>query len=402
MKQCLRQVPCPVCGYGFAAAFFNPGRYPLATLGWPVSASEAKAMARHELDFLQCPSCTHVWNSAFDVDCIPYQDNPNRMFNAGAAWRGHLADIRDLILASVPRNPVVVDIGCGEGHFVRGLKASLEGEGRFIGFDLNGAEEAGVGIEFYQRHFDPLEDIQIFCPDVIIIRHVMDHLMDPSRFVEKLAWGAQLSERPCMLFVEVPCIDRVFETYRLSDFFYEHVSHFTTKSLACLSSKAGNVKHLGHGYGKEVVFALIELAVPIEITESVDSAEQFEQRSRNSRLNIQQDLWQLEASGATVAIWGGTGKAAAFMQYFSVDAENFPLVVDSDTSKLGTFVPGVGQEIVSVEELKGVDLDVVIIPSQWRAQDIVREMQAMNITPKQVLIEHNGALIDFYEVSHPY
>ena len=198
-----------------------------------------------------------------------------------------------------------------------------------------------------------------------------------------------------------PCIGG-FETYRLSDFFYEHVSHFTTKSLACLSSKAGNVKHMGHGYGKEVVFALIELAVPIEITESVDSAEQFEQRSRNSRLNIQQDLWQLEASGATVAIWGGTGKAAAFMQYFSVDAENFPLVVDSDTSKLGTFVPGVGQEIVSVEELKGVDLDVVIIPSQWRAQDIVREMQAMNITPKQVLIEHNGALIDFYEVSHPY
>jgi hypothetical protein len=402
VKQFLRQVPCPVCGYGFATAFFNPGRYPLATLGWPESATEAKAMARHELDFLQCPSCTHVWNSAFDFDCIPYHDHPNRMFNAGAAWRGHLADTRDLILASVPRNPVVIDIGCGEGHFVRGLGEALEGDGRFIGFDLNAAGETGAGIEFHQRYFDPLEDIQIFYPDVIIIRHVMEHLLEPSRFVEQLTWGAQLLERPCMLFVEVPCIDRVFETSRLSDFFYEHISHFTTKSFARLSSKAGTVKHLGHGYGKEVVFALIELAVPEEVTESVDSAVQFEQRSHNSRLNIQQDLWKLKASGATVAIWGGTGKAAAFMQYFSVDPESFSLVVDSDTSKLGTFVPGVGQEIVSVEKLKGVDLDAVIIPSQWRARDIVREMQAMNISTKQVLIEHDGALIDFYQVSHPY
>ena len=205
-----------------------------------------------------------------------------------------------------------------------------------------------------------------------------------------------------MFFVEVPCIARVFETARLSDFFYEHTSHFTTKSFAHLISKAGDVKHLGHGYGEEVVFALVELSVPNGIAESADLATRFEQQSHNSRLKIQQHLGALKAGGANVAIWGGTGKASAFMQYFSVDPEGFPLVVDSDPSKVGTFVPGIGQEIVGVEALEGVDLDAVIIPSQWRAKDIVREMEGLNICSKQVLIEHEGTLIDFHRTSHPY
>ena len=324
MKQDLRHAPCPVCGYTLATTFFNPGQYPLATLGWPESADTATAMARHELDFVQCPACTHVWNKTFDPECIPYQENPNRMFNAGTAWSGHLANTRDLILAEMPGDPVIIDIGCGEGHFVRGLGEALEGKGRFIGFDLNAADETGGGIEFHQRYFNPLVDMAIYNPDAVVIRHVIEHLVEPSHFLEQLAWGARGLKRPCMLFVEVPCIDRVFETARLSDFFYEHISHFTTKSFAHLMSKAGNIKHLGHGYGEEVVFALVELTVPNGIAESADLATRFEQRSHSSRLEIQQHLGVLKAGGANVAIWGGTGKAAAFMQYFSVDPEDFP------------------------------------------------------------------------------
>jgi hypothetical protein len=126
-----------------------------------------------------------VWNRAFDPDCIPYQQNPNRMFNAGAAWSGHLADTRDLILAEMPSDPVVIDIGCGEGHFVRGLGEALEGKGRFIGFDLNAADETGGGIEFHQRYFDPLVDMAVFHPDAVVIRHVVEHLVEPSHFLEQ-------------------------------------------------------------------------------------------------------------------------------------------------------------------------------------------------------------------------
>jgi len=53
----------------------------------------------------------------------------------------------------------------------------------------------------------------------------------------------------------------------------------------------------------------------------------------------------LHATRRPVAIWGGTGKSAAFMNRYAVDAARFPIVVDSDPAKVGTFVPGTGQEI---------------------------------------------------------
>ncbi len=45
--------------------------------------------------------------------------------------------------------------------------------------------------------------------------------------------------------------------------------------------------------------------------------------------------------------------------------------------------------------LKAHPADVVIIPPQWRARDIILEMEREGIGFKRVLIEHEGALIDY-------
>ena len=37
-------------------------------------------------------------------------------------------------MEELPSNPTVVEIGCGDGHFVRGLADSLDNRGSFIGF----------------------------------------------------------------------------------------------------------------------------------------------------------------------------------------------------------------------------------------------------------------------------
>jgi hypothetical protein len=52
--------------------------------------------------------------------------------------------------------------------------------------------------------------------------------------------------------------------------------------------------------------------------------------------------------------------------------------------------------------LKTHPADVVIIPPQWRARDIILEMEREGIAFKRVLIEHQGALIDYFADRHPY
>lgn len=402
MSKQLIPVLCPVCYYSLAASFYDGGNQTLATLGWPASATEAQAMPRHPHDYVQCPKCTHVWNRSFSYDAIPYQDNPSRMFNKGGIWKGHLATTRDLVLARLPRLPTVVEIGCGEGHFVRGLYEALGGGGRFVGFDPSAAPETGRGVEFYARYFEPLEDMPGFAPDAVTIRHVLEHLTDPAVFLDQLAWGAAMLGKPVWLFAEMPCIDRVFKTGRLADFFYEHPSHFTTQSFRTLMERAGDVVELEHGYDGEVVYALVSLKVPAVMRECAKAANTFAQQADISRATIRAQMDELVASGKRVAIWGGTGKAAAFIHQFGADAKRFPLVVDSDPDKAGAFVPATGQEIQFRDVLKTTQVNVVIIPTQWRAKDIVAEMVREDIRVDQVLIEHDGSLVDYSQGQHPY
>lgn len=401
MNETLIPAICPVCGCTAAAAFFDGGPQALATLGWPAQAATAQAMDRFAQNFVQCLRCTHVWNTAFSYDDIPYQNNPNRMYNRGGTWKGHLAQTRDEVLRQLPATPTVVEIGCGEGHFVRGLAEASAG-GRFVGFDPNASSETGRGLEFHARLFDPNIDMACYRPDAVVIRHVIEHLTEPATLLEHLAWGAAGLGKRCWLFAEVPCIDRVFETGRLADFFYEHVSHFTTDSFRTLLARAGEVVTLDHGYNGEVVYALVKLGVPAAWRERAAAADAFSRRAEQSRATIRAQLDDLSARGVRVAIWGGTGKAAAFIHQFGADAIRFPLVVDSDPDKAGTFVPGTGQAIVFRDVLKCQPADVVIIPTQWRAPDIVAEMALEGICPACVLIEHGGRLIDFFRDEHPY
>lgn len=402
MEQELVLVMCPVCNHSVAAPFFNGGEHPMATLGWPDSAVQAQTMSRYPQNFVQCPRCSHVWNRSFTYDAIPYQNNPNRMFNKGGIWNGHLATTRDLLLKHLPNAPTVVDIGCGEGHFVRDLAETCAGVGRFVGFDPNAMPETSRGAEFYAAYFEPLPHMTEFAPDAVVIRHVLEHLTHPAALLDQLAWGAAALDKTCWLFVEVPCIDRVFETGRLADFFYEHMSHFTSESFRTLMTRAGEVVDLAHGYGGEVVYALVRLGVASAMQERVLAANAFAKSAEASRARICEQLDALANTGKQVAIWGGTGKAAAFIHQFGADAERFPLVVDSDPDKAGTFVPGAGQEIVFRDVLKTVQADVVIIPTQWRAKDITAEMAYNSIIAAQVLIEHGGQLVDFHRDAHPY
>jgi hypothetical protein len=204
------------------------------------------------------------------------------------------------------------------------------------------------------------------------------------------------------LFAEVPCIDRVFDSGRLADFFYEHVSHFTTDSFRALMRRAGEVEVLSHGYDGEVVYASVLLNVGDARRLQAERAVAFAARAQTSRATIARQLDELASSGKKVAIWGGTGKAAAFIHQFGADAKRFPLVVDSDPDKTGTYVPGTGQAIQFRDVLKAKPVDVVIIPTQWRAKDIVAEMAREGIQAQQIFIEHNGGLVDFNRGEHPY
>lgn len=391
----LREAACPACAHNVAVSFFDGGHQPLATLAWPQSRRAAQEMARLPLDFVRCVDCGHVFNLAFDYDRVPYSDRPNLMFNKGVRWADFIAELLDHLATLLPPRAVVVEIGYGDASFLSALAGKLAG-GRFIGFDPHGVAGTRGNVELRAELFDPACHLQDLRPDIIISRHVLEHLMSPLSFLQRISFNATCLGLSPLAYLEVPCIDNVLETGRTVDFYYEHSSQFTTSSFTrMLARSCAEVLQIGHGYGREVIHGLVRLGAEQGAVAIAEQSCAFHQAAAAAVDTIAAQLAELHAAGRSVAIWGGTGKSAAFMARYGVDAERFPVVVDSDFAKVGTFVPKTGQEIRSRDWLVEHPPEVVIIPPQWRAADIVAEMAAIGLAPGLVLIEHNGRLVDF-------
>jgi hypothetical protein len=396
-----REATCPACGHHVAVPFFT-AEQPLATLGWPATAAAARRMKPLPLDFVRCVDCGHIFNAAFVYSAVPYSSKPNLMFNSGALWSRFIEGVQRTLLARLPSAPTVVEIGHGDGSFLAALAASCP-SGRFVGFDPNGAASGIPEVELRSDLFEPERHLPELQPNLIVTRHVMEHLTNPLGFLQRVSFvAASLGEAP-LVYIEVPCIDRLLETGRTVDLYYEHNSQFTTNSFSRMLSRcASMLESIGHGYDREVVFGIARLGGAAAQVWTAEAAARYRAGAERAAATVTAQLADMHARGLRVAVWGGTGKSAAFINRYRLDASRFPLVVDSDPAKIGTFVPGTGQQIRSRDWLLTHPVDVVIIPPQWRARDIAAEMARVGIAPGAVLIEDGGRLVDFHRDPHPY
>jgi len=395
-------VPCPACGHQVAVTFLAPFRQPLATIAWPGSEEEAKAMKQLPLSFVRCVDCGHVFNRDFCYAEVPYQDKPNLMFNRGATWTSHLIQTAELLAGYLPTGGTVVEIGCGEGHLLRHMAVQRR-DARFLGFDPSGAFQSEGLFQGLSELFLPEVHLEHYQPDLLICRHVLEHLLNPLGFLQSIQFNASRLNLRTRVFIETPCIDRALETGRLVDFYYEHHSHFTTQSFTRMVQRTSHeIDLLTHSYNREVISGMFRVGNHSQAVEIGNQAADFRLQTQLGRELLAIQLDQILAQGKRIALWGGTGKASVFINHYRLDARRFPIVVDSDPQKWDTHVPGQGQKIRPSSFLKQHPVDILVIPMAWRAHDVVLEMHEAGIQCDQVLIEYQGVLVDFLRDQHPY
>ncbi|MFT5285445.1 MAG: 2-polyprenyl-3-methyl-5-hydroxy-6-metoxy-1,4-benzoquinol methylase [Planctomycetota bacterium] len=98
---------------------------------------------------------------------------------------------RRAVMPSMPDDGVLLDFGCGTGHWLVALKQGAKPGQRFIGIDASeGAIDKlkAAGIEAYvgddQVLLDELEENSV---DVILLTHVIEHVPDPKQTLARLA-----------------------------------------------------------------------------------------------------------------------------------------------------------------------------------------------------------------------
>lgn len=187
---------------------------PLLSPDDPDPTGEMRLRRNARLDFME--------NAAFDPAVAVYDDRYQNSQAHSPRFLAHMVEVQERIEAHLAPGARVVEVGCGKGAFFDMLDAT----GRY---DLTGydATYEGDNPRIEKRYLTGADRIGA---DLVILRHVLEHIQAPHRFLAMLAEvfdGAPI-------YIEVPNAGWITQNGTFFDITYEHVNYFSQAALTGL------------------------------------------------------------------------------------------------------------------------------------------------------------------------
>lgn len=134
--------------------------------------------------------------------------------------------------AQLPANGRALDVGCGNGQFLKAFGAAYPGW-RLSGTEFDGKYRAIVealpGVE--KLHTEPLSDLPVGF-DLISLIHVLEHIENPISFLRELR-AKLLADG--LLFVELPS----YESNPFELLIVDHATHYSLERARWVMGQAG-------------------------------------------------------------------------------------------------------------------------------------------------------------------
>lgn len=366
-------IACPICGAGGPTLLTCRGATPVFQNGLYPSRAEAKGAAAGPLQMRRCAHCGFVWNAGFDPALIDYAQGYDNQQAHSASFRAHLDARLERIRRAAPEGPLeLLEIGCGQGAFLAELRAAFGPDRvrRAVGVDPAWRGGESAGLELIACYFGAdTARAHGLAPDIVVSRHVIEHISDPRGFLGALRTG--LGTRPARLFLETPTADWILRGQVHHDVFYEHCSLFTLGSMAIALEASGfEVVEVSTCFGGQYLWAEAVTATPVDAAGFGMAEEAYIRHWRGLA----------EGCGRPV-IWGAGAKGATFALLVDPEADLFAHVIDINPVKQGHFIPSTGHEILGPEALRTSPPDAVFVMNPNYAGEIAETLAAMGLHP---------------------
>jgi len=283
----------------------------------------------------------------------------------------------------------VVDIGCGQGEFLRELceKGGCTG----TGYDAMyaGPEGTDGAVTFHSGLAPRGSGLGEF--DFFTSRHWFEHLDDPYDFLVDLR--EQANGREVFGYVEVP--DAVYDLATAGwEVIYPHVSYFDAYSLANIFARAGwTVESTGTLFSG--MFRYIEVSAnrpagghvahTAELPslrardKQIKAIEGFNERHHAEREKWRSTLATLAADGAKPVLWGAGSRGVQFLTLADRDV-TLSAVVDLNPRKWGRFLPVTGHQVDPPSTLTTLQPKAVIITNPAYREEISKSLADLGVT----------------------
>ncbi len=372
-------IRCPACLNDSHDVILTRDRVPVLQNVIVPTPQEALNFAVAKLRICLCHGCGFVWNADFDPAAIDYDAQYNNSVQQSQVYRAHQQAMAERILRR-PGNLFCLEVGCGEGEFLKVLSASGRLRGA-IGFDPahKGSYLLDASVHVIRGYFD--EAAAATLPDdidVVISRHTIEHIPDPRAFIASIA--TYVKKRRLPLFLETPDVNWIFRNNAFEDFFYEHCSLFSPRSMTMLLAEFGLECTVHAVYGEQYMWIEARPADTAAKPAAFDAIA-YDGIARSL------DFWTakvqaLKADGP-VAVWGAASKGVTF----SLLIDGIDFAIDLNPSKQGCYMPVSATPIVSPETALSQGVASIIVMNVNYAREIADQLETMGWKGKLLLLQ---------------
>jgi hypothetical protein len=371
---------CDACAQATLVPFADLGDIPvLCGVHWPDAESAAESpVGRMVLAY--CPSCAYVRNAAFDPAIMIYDTTMDTNLHHSPAFQAFSAELVERLARRYSLSGArILDIGCGQGEFLRELCHRTDSTG--IGYDAMYAGPVGPdgsGLTFHSGFAPRGADLPEF--DLVTSRHWFEHIADPYEFLVDLRLRAD--GRPVDGYLEVPdaCYDLSTAGWEV---IYPHVSYFDSYSLSRIVDRAGwRVEDTGALFSG--MFRFIEISAnrddeprrgttpfpgPSERDSQLAAIAGFAERHRAERERWRTRIASLVSDGANPVLWGAGSRGVQFL-CLADPGRLLSAVVDLNPRKWGRYLPVTAHRVEPPDVLAETKPAAVIITNPAYREEI--------------------------------
>lgn len=341
---------------------------------------------KYPLEPVICKSCGHVqlkdtlhmdlyenylytpsFSKAFQDYIAQFTENINRLENTGGKR--------------------MIEIGSSNGYLLRQMKQK--------GWEVLGFEPSSVlsqeaeksGVPTKEMYFGDEESIaymnQWGTPDVIVIRHVLEHLDNLDNIISSISNVLENG----YLVIEVPWLLRIVKEKQFYAFFHEHLSYFSVRILQKLLAKHGlsltDIQENNLEGGSIAVYAqkhpknknngkINNYLASEDKWCTIGSVAAFANDSKQQIAKIQEIVMSEKKRGRKIAAWGAGQRGCTLLNMCGFTNEDISYIIDLNENYWKKYVLGANIQIVPSAYLEEHPVDSILILATGYADEIIK------------------------------